>query len=89
MKTDKELAMQLVDFPEEYYRRNTLMQLILDTSKVPGWRQRFAEVFPDPEIKETVRKIFQPVRDRILDAPDLTAAVREMLKDIPRTGPVA
>jgi hypothetical protein len=87
MKTDKELALVLVDRVEEYYRRTTLMELILDTSKVPGWRQRFAEVFPDPQIRERVHKLFQPVRARILDAPDLTSAVHEMLKDIPESPP--
>ena len=40
MKTDKELAMQLVDSLEEYYLRYALMETILDAAKVPGWRQR-------------------------------------------------
>jgi hypothetical protein len=40
MKTDKELAMQLVDSLEEYYLRYTLLETILDAAKVPGWRQR-------------------------------------------------
>lgn len=88
MKTDKELAMQLVDSLEEYYLRYTLLETILDAAKVPGWRRRFEEVFPLPAAKESARRRFQPVRDRILDAPDLTTAMREMLKDIPGTGPV-
>jgi hypothetical protein len=40
MKTDKELAMQLVDSLEEYYLCYTLLETILDAAKVPGWRQR-------------------------------------------------
>jgi hypothetical protein len=46
MKTDKELAMQLVDSLEEYCPRCTLLETILDTAKVPGWRQSFKEIFP-------------------------------------------
>jgi hypothetical protein len=37
MKTDKELAMQLVDSREEYYLRYTPLETILDAAKVPGW----------------------------------------------------
>jgi hypothetical protein len=85
MKTDKELAMQLVDALEEYYLRWTLMQTILEAHKVPGWRKQFDEVFAFPDARASVRRQFQPVRDRILDAPDLSTAVREMLKDIPGT----
>jgi hypothetical protein len=82
MESDKELALRLVDRLEEYYRRYTLLETMLDAYKVPGWRQQFEEVFPLPEAKETAHRIFWPVRERILDAPDLTTAVREMLKDI-------
>jgi hypothetical protein len=87
MKTDKELAMQLVDSLEENYLRYTLLETILDVAKVPGWRQIFEEVFPLPEAWASVRRRYQPVRDRILDAPDLTTAMREMLKDTPGNDP--
>ena len=79
--------MQLVDSLEEYYRRWTLMERILDSSNVRGWRRVFGELLPDPEMKERVHHIFQPVRDRILDAPDLSTAVRETLRDIPGIDP--
>ena len=87
MKTDKELAMQLVDSLEEYYRRWTLMETILDSSNVRGWRRIFDELLPAPEIKERAHNVFQPVRDRILDAPDLSTAVRETLREIPGIDP--
>ena len=75
--------MQLIDSLEEYHRRWTLMETILDSSNVRGWRRLFDELLPAPEIKERVHHVFQPLRDRILDAPDLSTAVRETLKDIP------
>ena len=87
METDKELAMQLVDSLEEYYRRWTLMKTLLDSSNVRGWRRVFDELLPDPEMKERVQRIFQPVRDRVLDAPDLSTAVRQTLRDIPGIDP--
>ena len=46
MKTDKELAMQLVDALEEYFLRYTLLETILDAAKVPGWRRRFKRCSP-------------------------------------------
>jgi hypothetical protein len=76
------LALRLVDQLEEYYLRNTLLETILDSAKVPGWRQMFEEVFPLPAARETARRAFRPVRDRILDAPDLTTALRELLRTI-------
>jgi hypothetical protein len=88
MKTDKELAMKLVDSLEDYYLRWTLMQTILDSSNVRGWRKLFDQLFSDREARERVHRLFQPARDRIWDAPDLSEAVREMLKDVPGTGPV-
>jgi hypothetical protein len=87
MQTDKEFAMRIVDQLEEYYLRCTLMETILDASKVSGWRKQFAGLFPDPEIRGIVHKQFDPVRNAVLDAPDLTAAVREMLRGIPGTDP--
>jgi hypothetical protein len=89
MKTDKELAMQLVDSLEEYFLRCTLLETILDAAKVPGWRQSFEEIFPLPAARASAsaRRRYQPIRDRILDAPDLTTAMREMLKDIPGIDP--
>jgi hypothetical protein len=39
------------------------------------------------EYQVPFRDRFEAVSQRILAAPDLTAAVREMLKDIPGTGP--
>ena len=84
MKTDKELAMQLVDCLEENYLRYTLLETILDEAKVPRWRQTFEELFPLPKARATARRRFQPVRDRILDAPDLKTVMREMLNDSPR-----
>jgi hypothetical protein len=87
VRTDKDIAMRVVDQLEEYYLRCTLLETILDASKVPGWRQMFAEVFPSPEARASVKRQFEPVRERILDAPDLTTAVREMLGGLPKTGP--
>jgi hypothetical protein len=87
MKTDKDLAIKLIDCIEDYYLRWTLMQTILDTSNVRGWRKDFDRLISDQEAREHVHRMFQPARDRIWDAPDLSEAVREMLKDIPGTGP--
>lgn len=48
-----------------------------------GWRKNFDQLISDEEARERVHRIFQPARNRIWDAPDLSDAVREMLKDIP------
>ena len=50
--------MQLVASLAEYYRRWTLMETILDSSNVRGWRRVFGELLPDPEMKERVHHIF-------------------------------
>jgi hypothetical protein len=82
METDKELALRLVDRLEEYYLRNTLLETILDSAEVSEWRQMLDEVLPLPAARETARRIFRPVRERILEASDLTTAVRELLNTI-------
>jgi hypothetical protein len=89
MKTDKEIALQLLDCLEEYYLRYTLLETMLDAHKVPGWRQQFEEVFPFQPARDSVRRRFQPIRDRILGAPDLSTAVRNLLEAIPKGGPKA
>lgn len=77
METDKELALWLVDKLEEYLRRYILLESILDEYEVPQWRQHYEELLPLPEAPEAAHKIFASTRAAILDAPDLTAAVRE------------
>ncbi len=79
--------MRVVDQLEEYYLRYTLLETILDAAKVRGWRRQYEELLPYAPAKESARRIFRPIRERILDAPDLTTAVHEMLKDIREIDP--
>jgi hypothetical protein len=88
MQTDKELAMRVVYQLEEYYLRCLVLEHILTLKLGNSWKTEYHQMMNAREYQGPLRAQFETIRQRILDAPDLTTAVREMLKDIPGTGPV-
>jgi hypothetical protein len=85
MQTDKELAMRVVYQLEEYYLRSLVLEQILTLKMGSSWRREYRQMMDAREYQGSLRAQFETIRQRILDAPDLTTAVREMLKDIPGT----
>jgi hypothetical protein len=83
--TDKELGLQLVGIIEDLMVRQTLLQIMLQRRDT-DWRQKYQKVFAQNQ--EATRTALRPHLDRartlILEAPDLSSVVEQLVKDIPR-----
>jgi hypothetical protein len=87
MQTDKEIALELINALEEMHYREIVYEAVLGAIAPPDWRKYFEHAIKKGDHREEVREWFLPMRERVLDAPDLTSAVREMLEGLERTDP--
>ncbi|MFZ0773225.1 MAG: hypothetical protein WCA49_23845 [Candidatus Sulfotelmatobacter sp.] len=89
MQTDKELALQLIDKLEEMSCRELVYEAILDHSPetAPKWRRYFDHLMKVGNLREQIHQDYRSTREQVLNAPDLTSAVREMLEGIERIDP--
>jgi hypothetical protein len=88
MQTDKDLAMRVVDRLEEYYLRYIVLEQMMTRKLGTSWKREFQQMMGAREFQGPLRAQFETIRQRILDAPDLTSAVREVLKYAPGTDPM-
>jgi hypothetical protein len=89
MQTDKELALELVDALAEMQCRETILQAILNAfpETATKWQEHFERKLQDQELRNTIRADFEIVREQVLNAPDLTSAVRKILEGLEQTDP--
>lgn len=83
--TDKELALQLIQMMEDLMVQNSLLVVMLRRSD-PNWQQKFQKLLASNQAsaRHELRGRLDRARTRILEAPDLSAIVEQLLKDIPR-----
>jgi hypothetical protein len=83
--TDKELSLQLLRLIEDLMVQNSLLRIMLQR-RDPDWHQKYQKVLAQNEAE--ARKVIRPYLDRaekrVLEAPDLSSVVEQLLKDIPR-----
>jgi hypothetical protein len=86
--TDKEIALQFLEHIENYLVQTSLLQNIL-THHVPNWQQEYNALLRRGEAgaRGLARLQLQPMRNLVLEAPDLSSVVEQLLKDIPRNDP--
>jgi hypothetical protein len=84
-KTDKELALELIDLMETLMAQNSLLMVMLQRHD-PNWQQKFQRFFAQNQVaaRLELRVRLDQARTRILEAPDLSSVVEQLLKDIPR-----
>jgi hypothetical protein len=89
MQTDKELALEFVDALADMQCREIIYQAILDAfpETATKWREHFDKHLQSRELRDKIRADFEPVRQQVLDAPDLSSAVRQMLEGLERIDP--
>ena len=87
VQTDKDLAMRVVDQLEEYYLRYIVLEQMMGRKFGNSWKTEFRQMMEAREYQGPLRAQFETIRQAILDAPDLTTAVRGMLEDIPGIDP--
>jgi hypothetical protein len=83
--TDKELALQLLQLLEDLMVRQSLLQVMLQC-RDSDWQRKYPKVLEQNEVE--ARKVIRPyldrARTRILEAPDLSSVVEQLLRDIPK-----
>jgi hypothetical protein len=89
MLTDKDLALQLIDQIEDLYLEISVLEAVLELKGVApeDLKQIYKHVKAQAKYRNSVHANLQPLRDAVLDAPDLTAAVRHMLEGLERIDP--
>lgn len=84
MKTDKDIALELITLIEGLHLREVIYQTILGTVTDFDWQKALEKHETNGSYKQRVHEQFLPLREQVLNAPDLTAAVRDMLNfDLP------
>ena len=85
--TDKEIALKIVDILEDQVLQNVASEIAFEYLKVSGW-QEFRQAFLEkPGPRKQVRSRLLVLREAVLDAPDLTSAVREIVEGFPKIDP--
>jgi hypothetical protein len=86
--TDKEIALQFLDHIEGYVVQTGILQNIL-THHVPNWQEEYRILSHRGEAGALAlaRKQLEPMRNLVLEAPDLSTVVEQLLRDIPRNDP--
>ncbi len=94
METDKDIALELIDALEQMYFREIVYEVMLNTLTGPNappsqvdWRKHFEQALKNQDHRKQIHEHFLPVREQVLNAPDLTSAVREMLEGLERIDP--
>jgi hypothetical protein len=87
MQTDKELALELVDALAEMERGRIIYEAILNAfpETATKWREHFDKALQDQSFRDKIHAEFEIVREQVLNAPDLTSAVREILEGLEQT----
>jgi hypothetical protein len=87
VKTDKELAIELVGWIEYYILRVGVLENLLEASNVTGWRERAAHLAESQDARSMIHEQFTAWRDTILTSPDVTTVAREILGSLSQRDP--
>jgi len=85
-KTDKELALELIDLMETLMVQNSLLMVMVQR-RDQNWQQKFQKLFAQNQsaVRRDLQAHLDQARTRVFEAPDLSTVVEQLLKDIPRT----
>jgi hypothetical protein len=87
VKSDKELAIDLVDWLEYYVIRVSILEALLTNSNVKDWRESTAYLAASQGARSLIHEQFALWRDTILTSPDVTAVAREILGSLSQQNP--
>lgn len=82
MTTDKEIAIQIIDQMEKLFLEVCVLSKLLDKLNISDWKLYRDQAMTDPVFLSLARKQFDPLRDQVLAAPDLTEGVRGILQGL-------
>jgi hypothetical protein len=78
--TDKDMALDLINVLEDSFSRCMAYELFLAELNSERWNQRYKELKNEQVGK--AKKLFSPMRELILEAPDWREGVHEMLEGL-------
>jgi hypothetical protein len=87
VKTDKEFAIDLVGWLEQYMLRVSILEHILKNSNVKDWQEKATRMATNQGAQALVHEQFEVWRDAILASPDVTTVAREILESLSQQNP--
>ena len=79
--TDKDIALRLIDDLELYLCESAAFEIVLnELAESQEWKERVRRVLSDPTFRAKVHATTLPLRQLVLEARDVTAAVTEMVR---------
>ncbi len=80
MLSDKDLALRLLDVIEYLSLRNAALESVLEAKLSGQWQGYVEQLEANPAHRETIHQKLEPLRELVLTAPDLNAAVRRIIE---------
>ncbi len=81
MLSDKDLALRLLDVIEYLSLRNAALESVLEAKFAGQWQDYVQTLEENPAHKATIHQKLEPLRELVLSAPDLNAAVRRIVEE--------
>jgi hypothetical protein len=81
MLSDKDLALRLLDVIEYLSLHNAALESVLEGKFAGQWQTYVQRLEEKPEHRATIHQKLEPLRELVLSAPDLNAAVRHIVED--------
>ncbi|MGA3101592.1 MAG: hypothetical protein ABSD61_07005 [Terracidiphilus sp.] len=82
--TDKDLALRLVDWIESLLFDRTALEAMLESKGFADWESTLGQLKQQPKYQHYHAASLQQLRDVVLEAPDWSAAVRQLLDTLER-----
>jgi hypothetical protein len=87
MKTDKEFALDILRWLEEFALRNTILEQLLKRADVKDWKAKAARMYADRGARQLLHEEFAAWHEAILSSPDISDVSREILERFAREWP--
>jgi hypothetical protein len=87
MESDKDIALGLVELLQDFYLRLVACHSVLKVRGITDAHYLHEWLSENPEVQESVRAEFEPLRQHVFDAPDLSTVVQYILSEVPRIDP--
>jgi hypothetical protein len=84
MLSDKEIALRLLDMIEDLIVQKLALESVLETLHGHQWDSTLKAMEHSAAGRATIHAKIEPLRQQVLDAPDLTATVRAILESLER-----
>jgi hypothetical protein len=89
MLSDKDLALRLLDVIEYLSLHNAALESVLEAKFAGQWQAYVQKLEENPTHRDTIHHKLEPLRELVLTAPDLNAAVRRIVEETGTDNPEA